>query len=223
MKKYISLNEEKEKAFNNDVNNMLGRKTKFTKSIIQGSVVLNEVDTTQVNILINKLTKKIGNSLIQSDIIQNALEYNNYLINELEKNKHKISVVEYNNAVIILWENLKKLSHNADDFTSKFNLNDNKKYNELYSWYKERYIPTGLTVIIDKSILVKEEEEVDKIEDIIKIKQDNAELKEYNSEMKEHIVELKRELEKYQSKEENNLEIVIESVKVEDIIQKQEC
>jgi hypothetical protein len=160
MKEHIPLNHEKEKLFNSKIEKLLCRKRTNNISIIERNTNLEEVHDTQVSILINKYNKRIGNSIVQSDIIQNALEYNNHLITELERNKDKISNAEYNNGIVLLWENLKKLAKNSDDFTSRYNLNDNRKYVEMFSWYKERYIPTGLTVVIDKSILVKEEQDI---------------------------------------------------------------
>ena len=115
--------------------------------------MINEVNNSQVNILINKYTKKIANSIVPSDIIQCALEYNNYLIKKLNESRTSLSNEEYDNSLIILWENLKKLSQNCDYFTSNYNLNENRKYTDLYTKYKELYIPSGLTVVIEKSIL----------------------------------------------------------------------
>jgi hypothetical protein len=172
MKKYIPLNEEKEKLMNAEIDKMLGKKTASKEIILNDLPEIIETDNnTQVNVIVNKYTKKIANSLSQSDIIQNALEYNNNLIRQLENNKDNISDIEYNNSICILWENLKKLSNNADNYRSKFNLSDNTKYVELYSWYKDRYTPTGLTIVIDKSILIKEEDHIQN--DIIEDKEES--------------------------------------------------
>jgi hypothetical protein len=170
MKKYIPLNEEKEKLMNAEIQKMLVSKTARNEITIKDDPKIKETDNTQVNIIVNKYTKKIANSLTQSDIIQNALEYNNNLIKNLENNRDNISDIEYNNAVCILWENLKKLSKNADNHRSKYNLSDSRKYVELYNWYKDRYAPTGLTIVIDKSILVKQE---DKIKEMIDVKEES--------------------------------------------------
>jgi hypothetical protein len=88
--------------------------------------------------------------------MQSALEYNNYLINQLEQNKHKLTLSEYENSLVLLWENIKKLAINADSFVSKYNLNDNRAYCDLYGRFIQRKRskePSGLMVVIEKSVL----------------------------------------------------------------------
>jgi hypothetical protein len=169
---YIPLNKTKETNFDSIlekyITNLPRLKTKEfknTKNLIC-TAFTNEVSNSQVNIILNKLTNKIANSIKPADIIQSALEYNNYLIDQLEQNKHKLTISEYENALILLWENIKKLAVNVDNFTSKFNLNENKSYCELYSKYlqrKKNREPSGLTIVIDKSI-IREYEEKQKLE-----------------------------------------------------------
>jgi hypothetical protein len=80
-------------------------------------VKINERETEalnlHVNTLLNDFTKGFFYSNAHSDIIQSSLEYNNYLINQLVKSKQKLPKSEYEHGLIILWENLKKLSKNV--------------------------------------------------------------------------------------------------------------
>lgn len=72
-----------------------------------------EAQNLHVNTLLNEYTKGFFYSNTHSDIIQSSLEYNNYLINQLIQSKQKLPKSEYEHGLIILWENLKKLSKNV--------------------------------------------------------------------------------------------------------------
>lgn len=129
---------------------------------IKQIIKLNEVDEDNnkftVNTISDSFTKSFMNSNSQSDIIQSALEYNRYLIDQL-KNYQDLTEADHQQALYILWSNLKILSKNADYHTKSFKLSDNKKYIELAKQKKEQLLQrkkkneSGLTVIINKSIL----------------------------------------------------------------------
>ncbi len=120
-----------------------------------------------VSVIMNKNTKNFYNTNNKSDLIQTALEYNNYLITELTKNKITDSEKEY--CINSLLDNLIKLSKNGDNFVKHRNLLNSKRYlkpqseshfilsdkkknkNDKISNYDKNY--SGLTIIVDKSIL----------------------------------------------------------------------
>lgn len=104
--------------------------------------------------MINNYTKKFATTNKNTDSIQCALEFNQYLINQLNINKDKLNGLEYEYCLNVLWENLKKLSKNADNFLKTNKLSNSKKHCEQYKLLnKKKKLNTGLTIVIDKSIL----------------------------------------------------------------------
>ena len=90
----------------------------INEKIVQKKVIkVNERETesqsSHVNTILNNFTKDFYYSNSHSDIVQSSLEYNNYLINQLIANKHKLPKSEFEHGLIILWENLKKLTKNV--------------------------------------------------------------------------------------------------------------
>ena len=75
-----------------------------------------------LSIIINENTNKFLNSSKNSDIIQCALEYNNYLINYIINNKHQMTIAAYDDLTDKLYDNLSILSNHCDSFKKKFKL-----------------------------------------------------------------------------------------------------
>ena len=75
-----------------------------------------------LSIIINENTNKFLNSSKNSDIIQCALEYNNYLINYIINNKHQMTIDAYEDFTDKLYDNLSLLSNHCDNFKKKFKL-----------------------------------------------------------------------------------------------------
>ena len=75
-----------------------------------------------LSIIINENTNKFLNSSKNSDIIQCALEYNNYLINYINNNKHKMTIAAFEKFTDKLYDNLSLLSNHCDNFKKKFKL-----------------------------------------------------------------------------------------------------
>ena len=73
-----------------------------------------------LSIIINENTNKFLNSSKNSDIIQCALEYNNYLINYIINNKHQMTIDAYEDFTDKLYDNLSLLSNHCDNFKKKF-------------------------------------------------------------------------------------------------------
>ena len=75
-----------------------------------------------LSIIINENTNKFLNSSKNSDIIQCALEYNNYLINYIINNKHQMTIDAYEDFTDKLYDNLSLLSNHCDNFKKNFKL-----------------------------------------------------------------------------------------------------
>ena len=75
-----------------------------------------------LSVIINENTNKFLNSSKNSDIIQCALEYNNYLINYIINNKHQMTIAAYDDLTDKLYDNLSILSNHCDSFKKKFKL-----------------------------------------------------------------------------------------------------
>ena len=77
-----------------------------------------------LTVIINDSTKNYMKSNKTTDLIQCALEYNNYLINNLIKEKNNINNDEYDAALSKLFNNLNILSKHCDKFREKFLFTD---------------------------------------------------------------------------------------------------
>lgn len=99
-------------SYINRISKQISNKTP-TKKIVKINERETEAQNLHVNTLLNDYTKGFFYSNVHSDIIQSSLEYNNYLINQLISSKNKLPKSEYEHGLIILWENLKKLSKNV--------------------------------------------------------------------------------------------------------------
>lgn len=75
-----------------------------------------------LSIIINENTNKFLNSSKNSDIIQCALEYNNYLINYIINNKHQMTIAAYEEFTDKLYDNLSVLANHCDNFRKKYKL-----------------------------------------------------------------------------------------------------
>ena len=75
-----------------------------------------------LSIIINENTNKFLNSSKNSDIIQCALEYNNYLINYINNNKHKMTIAAFEKFTDKLYDNLFLLTNHCDNFRKKYKL-----------------------------------------------------------------------------------------------------
>ena len=75
-----------------------------------------------LSIIINENTNKFLNSSKNSDIIQCALEYNNYLINYINNNKHKMTIAAFEKFTDKLYDNLSLLANHCDNFRKKYKL-----------------------------------------------------------------------------------------------------
>ena len=75
-----------------------------------------------LSIIINENTNKFLNSSKNSDIIQCALEYNNYLINYINNNKHKMTIAAFEKFTDKLHDNLSLLTNHCDNFRKKYKL-----------------------------------------------------------------------------------------------------
>ena len=73
-------------------------------------------------IIINENTTKFLNSSKNSDIIQCALEYNNYLINYINNNKHKMTIAALEKFTDKLYDNFSLLTNHCDNFRKKYKL-----------------------------------------------------------------------------------------------------
>ena len=82
----------------------------------------NEKEDFNLSVIINDNTKKYLNSSKNTDIIQCALEYNNYLINYIIENKHQMSINDYEAKMNKLYTNLASLATNCDNYRKKFKL-----------------------------------------------------------------------------------------------------
>ena len=86
-------------------------------------------ESNKIFVIINKTTEKLLESQKKSDLIQCALEYNDYLIENLIKEKNNITSIEYNSALNRLYQNLNVLSNNFESFEEKYKLISNKDDN----------------------------------------------------------------------------------------------
>jgi hypothetical protein len=77
-----------------------------------------------LTVIINDTTKNYMKSNKTTDLIQCALEYNNYLIKNLIKEKNNINNNEYEAALNKLFNNLKILSKHCDKFKEKYLFTD---------------------------------------------------------------------------------------------------
>lgn len=82
----------------------------------------DEKEDFNLSVIINDNTKKYLNSSKNTDIIQCALEYNNYLINYIIENKHQMSINDYEAKMNKLYTNLASLATNCDNYRKKFKL-----------------------------------------------------------------------------------------------------
>ena len=82
----------------------------------------NEKEDFNLSVIINDNTKKYLNSSKNTDIIQCASEYNNYLINYIIENKHQMSINDYEAKMNKLYTNLASLATNCDNYRKKFKL-----------------------------------------------------------------------------------------------------
>ena len=80
---------------------------------------------------LTKKEKKFSNNSIhnKSDLIQSALDYNNYLIQNIINKKNEMNNYEYESALNKLWDNLSVLAKHCDKYMEKFNLVDIPKNN----------------------------------------------------------------------------------------------
>lgn len=150
----FKLNENKKIKHNND-------KQKF---IVKSNAI--NLNYNSLNTIKNEYTKNF-NFNNYNDIIQSSLEYNNYLIHNIVENRNSLLPEEMGLCMNILWSNIKKLAHNADNsiFTNK-SLNKNTKFFEIYSDVnlcknknsgktKKINKESGLLIVINKNILDK--------------------------------------------------------------------
>ena len=86
-------------------------------------------ESNKIYVIINKNTEKLLESQKKTDLIQCALEYNDYLIENLIKEKNNITSIEYNTALNRLYQNLNVLSNNFESFEEKYKLISNKDNN----------------------------------------------------------------------------------------------
>ena len=75
-----------------------------------------------LSVIINENTNKFLNSSKNSDIIQCALEYNNFLINYINNNKQKMTIAAFEEFTDKLYDNLSLLTNHCDNFRKKFKL-----------------------------------------------------------------------------------------------------
>ena len=90
---------------------------------------IKEKNYQDLRILINEDNKKIITSNNKSDLIQSALDYNNYLIQDIINKKDEMNNKEYELALNKLWDNLSVLAKHCDNYMEKFNLVDIPKNN----------------------------------------------------------------------------------------------
>ena len=90
-----------------------------------------------LSVIINENTNKFLNSSKNSDIIQCALEYNNFLINYINNNKQKMTIAAFEEFTDKLYDNLSLLTNHCDNFRKKFKLckegesSTHKSHNEM--------------------------------------------------------------------------------------------
>ena len=90
---------------------------------------IKEKNYQDLHILINEDNQKVITSNNKSDLIQSALDYNNYLIQDIINKKDEMNNNEYELALNKLWDNLSVLAKHCDDYKEKFNLVDIPKHN----------------------------------------------------------------------------------------------
>ena len=77
---------------------------------------IKEKNYQDLHILINEDNQKIITSNNKSDLIQSALDYNNYLIQEIINKKDEMNNYEYESALNKLWDNLSVLAKHCDNY-----------------------------------------------------------------------------------------------------------